>query len=710
MANPVHVRNLRKRLIERFRPSIDMSDWEGRPDEEPCFLSRGVAALAVHMETGYSDEEAARSVIDSHTDKGIDAVAVEQRGERHHVTLVQAKWSTKGEAGFGEGDVSAVMRGLDYLLDLETWRFGSKIVRHVAKLEAAMHSPTPSIVIVLALVTGTDLHPNTRGLLEEEIGKRTDAGRKVSYKVVNLRDLNHEILGERGENKVELDVQVHGMGTLSEPFQSYYGSVSTEEVAGWYDRHGRRLTARNIRDALDLSDVNDKIRTTLIKEPEHFWYLSNGITLICDRIRPHGRGTPSPGASRGLRLEGANVINGAQTVSAIHRAMRQKPGRVANGQVMVRIISLEEAPDGFGERITVAANTQNPTEEQDFRSRRSEQFDLRNDFALSLNLHYSIKRGEPAPDPADGCTMQEVALALAAAHSSPEFAAKAKADPSLLWTERYYRPLFDGPPSAHRVWRCVRLLREVSATLRNEQEVLAGRHATAAAHGDLLIAHVLFQTMETSGLDAEGEDAAAIWDARLAEVSGRARKALGWLVEVIDGAYGRNSHISTTVRTTERAERVAEQLRKHVLGGEEPPGAAELRAGPAPGGTDTKTAPAVSVILDAGAIEQGTTLEFHPFFTPELRHLPRWLEENPDRAKAEWRNHRSRPLIWKADGKAYSPSRLVRHMRHEAMGNDQQVQGTLHWHVPGEGSLVDIARELREGPEAEPQESTPLER
>jgi hypothetical protein len=34
-------------------------------------------------------------------------------------------------------------------------------------------------------------------------------------------------------------------------------------------------------------------------------------------------------------------------------------------------------------------------------------------------------------------------------------------------------------------------------------------------------------------------------------------------------------------------------------------------------------------------------------------------------------------------------------MRGEAMDNHQQVQGTLYWHIPGEGSLYDIAKELR---------------
>ncbi|MER5668827.1 AIPR family protein [Streptomyces mirabilis] len=696
MAYPVQVRNLKRQLEERFRPLVDMSDWSGRPDEQSAFLSRAVAALAVKMETACSDEEAARAVIDCETDRGIDAVAVHPQGERQHVALIQAKWNDKGEAGFGEADVSAVIRGLDYLLELEFDRFGSKIDRHAAAIDSALNSPSPKVTLILALVTGTDLHPNTRSLLEEEIGKHNLDDDLVDYKIVNLRDLHREILGEHGERKVDLDVQVQGAGKVTDPFLAYYGTVSAEEIAEWYGVHGRHLTARNIRDALDVSDVNEKIRTTLVKEPEYFWYLSNGITLICDRIRKHGKGAPASGVGSGFRLEGASVINGAQTVSAIYRAVRQKPGKATSGRVLVRIISLEEAPEGFGDRITVAANTQNPTEERDFRSRRPEQFDLRHDFALSLGLNYVIKRGEPDPKPVEGCTMTEAALALAAAHQSPEFAARAKRDASILWENRYYRPIFGNRPSAVRVWRCVCLLRLVRKALADEQENLVGRMAGAAAHGDLLLTHVLFQTMDTHDIDVETEGAKAAWDARFTEVRERVRKALGWLVIVIDGAYGKNSQISATVRTAERAERVASGLYERVRSAEEPPTDADSRVDREPGSSGNYSTRAVWSIVDAESIPDGTILEFRPVTTPERRQLPRWLEEEPQRAKAVWRNHKSRPLVWGADGTAYAPSTLVREMRRQAMGNDQQVQGTRYWHVPGKGSLVDIAQEARQ--------------
>ena len=702
MPYPVQVRNLRRQLSERFRQLIDMSDWTGRPDEESAFLSRAVAALAVKMETASSDEGAARAVIDCDTDRGIDAVAVEQRGERQHLIIVQAKWSDRGTAGFSEADVSAVMRGLDYLLELEFDRFGSKIDRHAGDIDAALNSPSPKVTLVLALVTGNNLHPNTKALLEEEIGKHNLDDDLIDYKIINLRDLHREILGDHAERKVDLDIQVQSVGKVTEPFLAYYGTVSAEDIAEWYSLHGRHLTARNIRDALDVSDVNEKIRTTLTKEPQHFWYLSNGITLICDRIKRHGKGAPSSGGNAAFRLEGASVINGAQTVSAIHRAMQLKPGKAATGRVLVRIISLEETPEGFGDRITVAANTQNPTEERDFRSRRPEQFDLRHDFALSLRLNYVIKRGEPEPPAEQGCTMTEAALALAAAQPSSELVARAKRDASVLWEDPYYRSLFGENPSAYRVWRCVRFLRAVRQALTEERENLVGRIAGAAAHGDLLLAHVLFQTMDTADIDAEGDDATATWEARFAEVQERVRQALGWMVVVIDGAYGRYSQLSTTVRTAERAELVARELYERVVSGDEPPSYSDSRVDQEPDSAGGQPTRAVWAIVDADAIADGTVLEFRPVTSPERRQLPRWIDENPERARAVWQNNKSRPLIWSADSNAYAPSTLVRSMRREAMGNDQQVQGTLYWSVPGKGSLVDIARELRDKTETEP--------
>jgi hypothetical protein len=117
------------------------------------------------------------------------------------------------------------------------------------------------------------------------------------------------------------------------------------EVKGLSDlfaKHKGGLFAKNIRHALDISDVNVKIRNTLLDTPEHFWYFSNGITILCDRIDPIGILKLGRGAE--FEVTGLSVINGAQTVSAIHKAFVRDPETVAGGGVLERLVSLARPP------------------------------------------------------------------------------------------------------------------------------------------------------------------------------------------------------------------------------------------------------------------------------------------------------------------------------------------------------------------------------
>ncbi|WAX78284.1 AIPR family protein [Streptomyces sp. KMM 9044] len=698
MTNPYYMRHLRKGLEKRFRPHIDMSDRaKADPkEEERAFLSRAVAALAVKHETGWSDAQAAAGVIDGFGDRGIDAVAVEERGEdRYHITLVQAKWSVNGTAGFGERELRALFRGLDDLRELEFHRFNSRIESHAVALETALDNPG-TIRLVLALVTENDLHPNIERELKKGIEERSWLPGMIDYEVIDLRGLYQELLGDQAERKIELDVWLEGAGRETMPYEAFYGTVSVTEIAEWYQGDNRaHLFSRNLRDALDVSDVNPKIQATLLSEPQHFWYFSNGITLLCESYEPKGKGAFRPGAGVGFRLKGASVVNGAQTVDAIARAVQRSPGNAGQGRVLVRIISLKECPEGFGDRVTTAANTQNPVQERDFKSRDRMQFDLRDEFIVSLGLNYVIRRGEPVPHPAAGCTMTEAALALAATHRSPDMVARAKRDSSTLWEDRHYRDLFGHRPSAARVWRVVQLLREVRDALGKLRVDLYGRVASAAGNADLLIAHAIFQTMDIQGLDDTDEAGEARWRERLTAVPELTGRALWWFVAIADVAFGEKSQYATTVRTAERVQVVARRLTERLKAGDKAPDYSEYRVTEQSAGTGGRLANAVRVIVDAGWIAEGTVLEFRPVTGPDRRGLPNWLTADAKRSRAAWRNNKTKPLVWEADGMPYAPSTLARLMRGEAMGVHQQVQGTRYWHVPGEGSLADIAAELR---------------
>ncbi|WP_067865906.1 AIPR family protein [Nocardia shimofusensis] len=685
----VQARYVRRAIEERFGRLIDLSDIPRPSEHEQALLSRGLAALAVQIEHPCSDLVAAQAVFDGQDDRGLDAIAVENRQAQPRITLIQAKWSDKAKAGFGEAEVHKMIRGLDLLIELEFDRFNRRFQRHVRAVEQAFDGRAPKITLALALLRTEPLNEEIRELLESRIAQYNKVEDMVDYKVLDLRDFHRAILGDAAAPKIAATLRLEGFGQETSPYRAMYGTMTVPEIADLYDEHRRGLFARNIRDALDVSDVNPKIRATLLEQPEHFWYFSNGITMLCDSIRPAGR-APVPGGVGEFHVNGASVVNGAQTVSAIYEAHKTMPDIAQRGRVMVRLISLEDCPPEFGDRVTTNTNTQNPIEDRDFKSLDPVQVQLRDDFALQLSLSYVIKRGEPVPSPEHGCSIAEAAEALAAIHPNAEFAALAKRDPNVLWNDKVYGEIFGSTPNVHRVWRCVLLVRRVRARLDELRDELVSRAAAMAGYGDLLVTHVVFRLLDTKSIENPDTN----WGARLDQVPGLVKDALSWSLFAIDAEYGKSSHIIAAVRNTERIERVARAAIRGMRDGDTTP---ELRSDYQMSGEARpgRQVDAVRTLVAAARIPDGTVLEFRPVTRPERRDMTDWLAAEPARSFAVWRNSARDQLQWRADSQWYSPSGLVRRMRNLASGVDQNVQGTLNWYVPEQGSLKDLAEAVR---------------
>lgn len=301
-----------------------------------------------------------------------------------------------------------------------------------------------------------------------------------------------------------------------------------------------------------------------------------------------------------------------------------------------------------------------------------------------------IKRGEPLPDPEHGTSISEVAEALAATHPNAEYAALAKRELSAIWKDDVYEEIFGSAPNVHQVWRSVQLLRQVRRQLVELREGLLWRAAAMAGYGDLLITHVVFRNLNAKGIADPDTD----WSTQLAQVPLLAERSLEWCLQAIDVEYGTTSHIIAAVRNTERIQRVARSAIEGMRGNQNPP---RLRAGYRASSAEERgrQIDAVRTLVTAACLPDGTMLEFRPTTRPERREMTEWLAEDPKRGLALWRNSGKDQLQWQDDMQWYSPSGLVRKMREMASGKRVSVAGTLHWHVPDQGSLKDIAENVR---------------
>ncbi|OEV27088.1 hypothetical protein AN219_23730 [Streptomyces nanshensis] len=680
----LYIKQVEAQLRERFAGLIDMSDPAAKraADPDATWLSRALAALTVVDATGWEPERAARCVIDGFDDEGIDAIAVDT--ESPHVWIVQAKYSSAGTAGFDQQAMFSLNAGLDLLIKHgEYHRFNNRLQPLVDDLSAALANPGVRLTVILALAGEEGLSPNLQQRCTDLTREYNEINRDfMKVEVMRLPDFVRVV---RSDKRVELEARIEDLKVHREPFPAYHGTITADQIAAWHAKYRHRLFKRNIRHPLGLTPVNSEIVECLVKTPELFWYFHNGITVLCDTV-------PMMGPLGDLRLDDASVVNGAQTVASIQEAHNRAPEALEKASLGIRIIPLQGTPAGFDSKVTIATNTQNGVIQQDFRALDRIQERLRYGFQISLDKQYVIKRGEKLRDSREGCDMAEAAMALACAHSDFRISYRATSDSRRLWDNDTYFEIFNGRDArdAKNVWRCVQLYRGVEDTLRESREEREGRAEQLADQGAHLIAHLVFQSLQ--GWQKADEKR---WTELQESVGQVTADAFRRAIYAVDTEIGPGSHISSLFRSSERYETVARAAADAIRAGEPVPALAQDYQVAESEGRARK-ARAVAVIMEAEAIEEGTTLEFRPVTGPERSALAAWVAEDPRRGRATWARDKSKPLLWEVDGQRYSPTALVMEFFRRANRKEPKaVQGTRRWFVPERGSLVEIADQAR---------------
>jgi hypothetical protein len=336
-------------LERQFDNRIDMSDWNGRPpdDAKSAFLSRAVAALCVKALAGIDADLAARSITDGFNDNGIDAIFFDQK--KDILFIAQSKWSENGSKPLDAEGSNAFVAGARDLLAGKFDRFNDKIQSRSAEITAFLYSERPIKIVLLTAHTAVQaISPHVRRKIDDLIDDLNDVAEIAEAIHYDQSGLYTLITSESRPAKIKLQIGLKDWGVIEKPFVAYYGRVHVDEISQWWKLHRNALFAENLRLFYLNSDVNNALRKTLTTVPEFFWYLNNGITVICDHVVKAAVG--SPGRQIGLfTCEGANIVNGAQTVGSIgnsgiseRASATDEESDVPQSWVQVKIISLEK--------------------------------------------------------------------------------------------------------------------------------------------------------------------------------------------------------------------------------------------------------------------------------------------------------------------------------------------------------------------------------
>ncbi|MFD8115196.1 AIPR family protein [Streptomyces microflavus] len=700
---PTPVRQVANFLDSTYGDLIDMSDFGNRKPEDLVVArrSRSLAAHAVRIVTDWAPAQAAACVIDGGSDQGIDAIAVDE--ENAHIYLVQAKWSPTGTARADEAAVLKLFAGLTLIDAGESRQFNPRGRALADRAKDLMGSDLTRVTQVIILMGTKELSPGVRQVIANGEKDFNHDGTHVYHRTIHSPEIHARARADQRPEPITLDVTMSPWFAFSpSDQQAYQGVVQAEQVVQWAT-HGNRLFDHNIRNPLGVTPINNELVETLTEEPANFWYFNNGITILCDSVEVAKGSKKQPERlPLQLTMQGASVVNGAQTVRSIIDAAREDED-AESAEVGVRVI-VTGGDTNFAKRTTQATNRQNHIEDRDRIALDPIQAVLIEEFRAELDLVYSVRRGDLEPQGDEGCSVVEAATALSCAHSGSRFTARLVAADStdVLWergSSGSYDPLFRTVPGVFETWNAVRALRATLKALRPVREQYEKRGAAVIADGTFLLTHLVFRQLldEDAGIgEPDPSDPEATWFAKSGpRIPDLLARTVPVLLGVLDARHGPRSDLKRVcIEDAECAALVSDVLNVLAAGGETQDVSPYLRK------DERQRKPrrpnSVHVIVNQRALPEGAPLRLSLYVPAEQEALETWLVEDPARSRATWTGSTGKALIWEYDRQRYSPSGLVSRMWELADWEGRPVsnQGTARWITQDGETLAELAERL----------------
>jgi hypothetical protein len=512
----IQVNHIRTALDNLFTDKIDLMDIKSPNPEDikKQFYSRALAAYSLHIIASAPIDDAANSVTDTYDDNGIDAIYYD---EQHNILyVVQSKMIDEGNGEPETGDMRKFSDGITDLIEEKYERFNLKIQSKLPVIKEAFNDSQIKLNIIIAY-TGKGFAIHNQRIISDLTTFLNDSTEWAFFTDFNLKIAHDSINTILAGKPIESELTLSNWGTIDEPFIAYYGQISAYELATLWKNHRRKLFTENIRNFIGLSEINSSILNTIDKEPEKFIYFNNGVTILCSSITPLPAKTV--GKTTGLfNCKGLTIINGAQTVGSLGIALDRFPEKLEKSKVFVRLIPLENAPEYFGNRITVASNTQNKIEKRDFVTLDSLQQNIRTELLLT-NINYHYKRtDEVIPYDESNCTLEEATVALACSMPVTTYSVTAKREIGRLWddiSKPPYKDLFNESLKVHRLWRCIKVYRSVSKYLNDLKLSKTGRERSIYTYGNYFILNIVINSIPTELLMNPSADFAKFYNESL---------------------------------------------------------------------------------------------------------------------------------------------------------------------------------------------------
>jgi hypothetical protein len=332
--------------------------------------------------------------VDGGQDKQIDAITIEAKGGEGFVYISQVK----NKETFSSNDIIKIRNGLNWIFNKRKSEFGNlsniKFKDRIKDFRDLQAEIGPSnITIRVAYITNgmtdgisVECEQEKKTILEEY---DNDTFENFSFELIGADEIVDLISSQEKKNKkIDAEIKIkydtnspslikyhsHGLkGIICTSSASEITSLVNHDTKGFiFDLNIRRYLG-------NLGSVNKDIKESCTNEENSylFWFLNNGITIVCDKLDP----VTDPDNPH-IKLENMQIVNGCQTSKSL--ALAEKEGLLQEDtNVMLRIIETDNLD--LVDRVVLTTNNQNKINARNLRANDKVQLDLQEAFK-----HYDL--------------------------------------------------------------------------------------------------------------------------------------------------------------------------------------------------------------------------------------------------------------------------------------------------------------------------------
>ena len=336
-------------------------------DESSAFL-----ALCVDLITGIGIENCIDLITDGGDDCGVDSVYIDPATEEVHI--FQAKYRRTLEnmrSNYPSDEARKIPAFLERLFlcgsSSDARKIGNERLRAKCCDIFSIISEKPTKFSVHLCSNAESLSNQDFDLLETSIRRFNNVtivqhgfSQIVSYlyssrqadRIISVRAIDFP-------GPEFSDGDIRGV-VIAVSAQEFIKSISIDKNSFELDQS---IFHMNLRSWLGFqNDINDEIfRTAVSNESGYFFYMNNGITLLC-KSYSYQKGQQSPP----ITIEAPQIVNGMQTCHAIAEALNKNLLKSSRVKLLVKIFETKSEP--LFEKIAISTNNQSRIQGREFKS------------------------------------------------------------------------------------------------------------------------------------------------------------------------------------------------------------------------------------------------------------------------------------------------------------------------------------------------------